>query len=99
MNIPPKPVSHNNVARVLLMVAHILQTMISFWATHQINMAPTVKKIGFDLMTDNEPDIDILFMSHEYESFMSLRFGQISICENQKLHIPISWFTRLQVCN
>ena len=32
----------------------------------------------------------ILCASHENESFMLLKFGQISICQNQKLQIPIS---------
>ena len=44
-HIPLKPVSHSNVARVLLMIAHILPIMISFWATYQINMSPTVNEI------------------------------------------------------
>ena len=44
MNIPQKVVSHSNVARVLLMIAYILPTIIGFGAAYQINMSPTVKE-------------------------------------------------------
>ena len=39
---------------------------------------------------NNEADIIILFVSHDNESFTLLKFGQISICQNQNLKIPIS---------
>ena len=38
---------------------------------------------------DNEADLVILFVSHENELFTLLKFGEISICKNQKLRIPI----------
>ena len=40
-------------------------------------------------MMDNEADIVILFVPHENELITLLKFGQILICQNQKLHIRI----------
>ena len=40
-------------------------------------------------MMDKEADMAILFVSHENESFTLLKLGQILICQNQKLQIPI----------
>ena len=38
---------------------------------------------------DKETDAVISFESHESESFTLLKFGQIFMCQNQKLQIPI----------
>ena len=37
----------------------------------------------------NEADMVILCVSHKNESFVLLKFGQILICQNQKLQIPM----------
>ena len=38
---------------------------------------------------DNEADMAILYVSHKNESFPLPKFGQIVICQNPKLPIPI----------
>ena len=40
-------------------------------------------------MMDNEADMVILFVPYENEWFMLSKFGQVLICQNQKLQIPI----------